>query len=152
MQTETTLQESPRIVRWSVWLLSLVLVVVLCAAGWWLWRKYDPFVLDRRNNREAMALAGVAQDRTLTDGEFRVALQLADCGEPIAQLAVMSVFKLEAEREPMRRTEILAALAKCSTSDNMNVAQAATTTAIRIRALPAGPTTPKRDATKTKDD
>jgi hypothetical protein len=116
-------------------LLALLLVVILVGliALWFVaGRPYDPFVLSRSDNVRAKALSDAARAGPLTDAEFNESLALLKSPESIAQLMIICVLQLEAERDAGRREQIITALKALPPSTDANLQRAITTSLTRI--------------------
>ena len=116
-----------------LWLLLLVAVIAL-GLGVWAWQTYDPFVMSRPAVKAATELVDTARQRPLTAEEFERALALVEHHEPVAQLSVIAVLQLEAERDPTRRDAAVTALQRCQKSSNAGVCGAAATVVTRLTA------------------
>jgi hypothetical protein len=119
--------------RLWLWLLLLVAAIGL-GVGVWAWQKYDPFIGSRPAVKAARELVEVARKRPLTADEFEQALALAEHHEPLAQLSVIAVLQLEAERDPSRREAAAVALQRCMKSSDDGVCLAAAAAVARVKA------------------
>lgn len=95
---------------WLTTLLALVILIVLGAAGVWLWQRYDPFFVQRPAVRDTKALIDIARQRPLTDDEFEAAVGLLGSDTPFARVSVVAILELEAGRSPERKKRAITAL------------------------------------------
>ena len=97
---------------WLLILLALTILIVigLSVTGMWLWRRYDPFILNRPSVRDAKALMDVARQRPLADEEFESVIRHLRSDTAIAQLSALATIELEAGRSPERKTRAIEAL------------------------------------------
>lgn len=126
--------------------LAVLLGVIGAPAVYWLWRKYDPYVLSRADNQEVKLLSDVSRQRPLTPVEFDRTLKLLESNEAIAQLMAIAVLQAEAGRDPSRKEAVLAGLAKCQQAANADVARSAGLTAARMKNPPRDPADPMNPA------
>ena len=118
---------------WVVWALIPVALIILSAVGIWLWDRYDPFVMERPDMRESMALLNTVRTRPLTDEEFDNAIALLSADTPAAQLSAVATIEVDVAHTPSRRDRAIAALEQCPKSAPAT-RQAASTAATRIKA------------------
>ena len=119
--------------KWVAVPLALVFAGVLVAVGVWLWQTYDPLFVHRPEVKEAKSLMDASQAGILSDGDFDRAIALLDCDIAFPQLAAMGILQLAAERSPLRRDRVIAALEQCSQKAEPQVRQAAATTLTRMQ-------------------
>lgn len=93
-------------------LFGLFALASVAAGGWWLWDRFDPFVLSRTDNVAAKVLIDAARQRALSGAEFAQAAGLLGSREGIARLQALAVLQVEAGRSPERRAQARDALEK----------------------------------------
>lgn len=123
----------------AVWVLVAALLVACGVGAVWLWKRYDPFVMDRPDMREASGLLGAARHRPLTDEEFDRAVALLGAETPAAQLPAIATIEADVGRAPARRDRAIAALEGCPPDAAPATRSAAATAANRLKAAPKPP-------------
>jgi len=132
-------QEHRRQPELGTYLLAFLMITVLVGGGIWLWRRYDPFVVNRPEVREANVVLDAARKRPLTEAEFDKTLELLGSDTPIAQLSAIATIEVEVGRAPARRDRAISALQQCQKSAEPNVANAASQAVTRLQPPPKGP-------------
>ena len=123
----------------GIYLLVLLMIVVLVGGGVWLWRRYDPFIMDRPEVRESKVVLEAARKRALTEAEFDKTLELLGTDTPVAQLSAIATIEADVARTPTRRDRAITALQQCQKNAAPNVAKAADQAALRLQAPPKEP-------------
>ncbi|VTR93547.1 unnamed protein product [Gemmata massiliana] len=124
----------PARTRWHVWLLlALAVLVVFVGAALWLWQRYDPFVHERPDMREAKVILDAARVRPLTDDEFERAIALLDSQTPAVQVFAIAAIEAEVARQPARRERALAALERFQKSAPPDTRRASGTAITRMK-------------------
>ncbi len=137
--------------RWYAILVAVLLVLVLMVgvlAAYRVWRKYDPYVMDRADNAAATRLLQTCTReprQPLTREEFALAIKLLSSGESIAQLSAISVVAVAAERDPACREAVLAALATCTNPEEPRVGTAAAAALGRMKSPPPAAELPNKE-------
>lgn len=126
-----------RAIGWRIALLGAVLFGSAVAVA--LWRRYDPFVVQRRDLHESQVLIDTAHKRHVTEAEFERVVALLSCGTPAAQMSAVVTLEIIVARDPPRRDRALSALEACRETAPPEVRQTADGAIDRLKAAPKRP-------------
>jgi predicted negative regulator of RcsB-dependent stress response len=96
----------------------LGMTLLIGGIGFWAWKTYDPFFMNRPANVQAKAFLDQAvKKQPLSDEQFAEAIRLLNGTEPYARQAVLSVLEVEAGRSAERKAQVIESLKAVVTTD-----------------------------------